>query len=111
GRISFAFGRVVIKRPCSRNDVTKLRSKARRCDVFLLSLRPELRCLILHALFGRALCDGPAVLIEFHTERKSHLSENFLNLVERLSAEILRLQHFGFALCDKLPNRPYVCVL
>src|SRR6187200_2872295 len=114
GRISFAFGSVVMRRPCSSRAVTRLRSKARRCDVFRLSLRPSFLCLIrsCSSLLRRRTADHwPSMFIEPHAKGKAHAAKDFLNLVQRLSAEILGLQHFGFSLDDKLSNCPNVRIL
>src|SRR5678815_812978 len=108
GRISFAFGSVVMRRPCSSRAVTRLRSKARRCDVFRLSLRPSFLCLIRSystLLQRRSADDGPSMLIEPHTEGKPHAAKNLLDLVQRLAAEVLGLQHFGLCLDDKFSDR------
>src|SRR5690349_12443309 len=55
-------------------------------------------------LAGERRPDDAAVLIELHAQRKAHLDENFLDLVERLAAEVLGLEHFVFALLHELAD-------
>src|ERR1700759_516216 len=52
-----------------------------------------------------------AVLVDLHAERETHLSKDFLDLVEALAAEVLRLQHLGFGLLDQLADRRDVGIL
>src|SRR6266700_6660699 len=47
----------------------------------------------------------------FHAEMKPHLGQHFLDLVERLAAEIRRPQHFGFRLLNKVADIDDVVVL
>ena len=46
--------------------------------------------------------DDAAVLVELHAEAQAHLVQDVLDLVERLAAEILGLEHFGFGLLHEL---------
>src|SRR5256886_16137230 len=48
--------------------------------------------------------DDTAVLVEFHSQREAHLHQYIFDLVERLAAEVLSLQHFVFALLDELTD-------
>src|ERR671914_8312 len=81
-------------------------------------------CLLLTArcLLPTASCLLPAAycllflmrssrLVEAHAEAQTHALEDFLDLVERLAAEVLRLQHLGLGLLHQLANRPDVRVL
>jgi len=43
-------------------------------------------------------------MIDLHSQFQPHLTKNFLDLVERLVAEILRLQHLLFGLLDQFTN-------
>src|SRR5581483_10889123 len=45
-----------------------------------------------------------AVLVDLHAETQTHRLQNLLDLVQRLAAEILGLQHFGFGLLHELAN-------
>src|SRR6266436_4421990 len=55
--------------------------------------------------------DDAAVLVELHSQREAHLHQYILDLVERLAAEVLGLQHFVFALLDELADGLDVRVL
>src|SRR5262245_14394611 len=50
-------------------------------------------------------------LIEAHPEAQAHPGQDLRGLVQRLSAEVLRLQHLPFGLLHQLANRPDVRVL
>src|SRR5580698_4124282 len=52
-----------------------------------------------------------AVLIDLHAKRETHLSKDFLDLVEALAAEVLGLEHLGFGLLDQLADGRDVGVL
>src|SRR5438067_9581477 len=43
-------------------------------------------------------------VLELHAERQPHLVEELLDLVERLAAEVLRLEHFLLALLHELAD-------
>src|SRR5438067_13400203 len=51
------------------------------------------------------------VLVDLHAERQAHLSENLFDLVQRLAAEVLGLEHLGFSLLDKLADGGDIGVL
>src|SRR5208282_5357850 len=55
--------------------------------------------------------DNPAVLVEFHAQAEAHLGQYILDLVERLSAEVLGLQHFVLALLHEFADGLDVRVL
>src|SRR6187549_1843183 len=55
------------------------------------------------------LCDGR--LIEAHAETETHRLQDLLDLVQRLSAEVLRLQYLCFFFLLLLLNRADVPVL
>src|SRR3954451_6806294 len=40
----------------------------------------------------------------FHAEMQAHLGEHFLDLIQRLAAEIRRPQHLAFALLDQIAD-------
>src|SRR5258708_795617 len=137
GRAAFARVSVVVIRPCSKRLVTRFRNVARRCHGLRPSFDPDFRCRIrlslypsLRTSFGAPLqpdrifgCrrrrrlarqrrpDNPAVLVELHAEAQTHFYENVLDLVERLPAEVLGLQHFVFALLHELADSLNIRVL
>src|SRR5690606_24082442 len=47
----------------------------------------------------------------FHAEVQAHGGEHFLDLVERLAAEVRRAQHLGFRLLDEVADVDDVVVL
>src|ERR1700728_1606503 len=47
----------------------------------------------------------------FHAEMQTHLHQHFFDFVERLSAEVLRAQHFGFGLLNEVADIDDVVVL
>ena len=49
-------------------------------------------------------------LIHAHTETEPHAVQDLLDFVQRLAAEVLRLEHFGFRLLNQLANRADVRV-
>src|ERR1700728_2011218 len=49
-------------------------------------------------LIRRRAGHGVAVLVDLHAQAQTHGGKNFLDLVQRLAAEILGLQHLGFGL-------------
>src|SRR5262245_11458441 len=51
------------------------------------------------------------LLVKLHTEVESHAVQDFLDLVERLLAKVLRRQHFTLGALDQIANRPDVSVL
>src|SRR6185295_5684530 len=50
-------------------------------------------------------------LIEPHAQAQSHAGQDFLDLVERLPTEVLRLQHFALGLLHELTDGPDIRVL
>src|SRR6266853_3291987 len=48
--------------------------------------------------------DDAAILVELHAQTQAHLGQDFLDLVERLAAEIFRLQHLVLALLDQFAD-------
>src|SRR5688572_8343648 len=50
-------------------------------------------------------------LIEPHAKAQAHAVQDLLDLVERLAAEVLGLQHLGLGLLHELANGPDVRVL
>src|SRR5262252_6015144 len=47
----------------------------------------------------------------FHAEMEAHLGQHFLDLVERLAAEIRGSQHFALGLLNEVANVDYIVVL
>ena len=59
----------------------------------------------------RLLCGVRGRLIQAHAQAQAHALQDLLDLVERLPAEVFRLQHLAFGLLHELANRPDVRVL
>src|SRR6516165_7178730 len=55
--------------------------------------------------------DDAAVLVELHAQAETHLHQYVLDLVERLAAEVLGLQHFVLALLHELADGLDISVL
>src|SRR6266481_918166 len=81
-----------------------------RGDATSSGLASDVRSYVSYGLLGVGRLNGPPMLIHLHAERETHTTEDFLDLVERLAAEILRLQHLGFTFCDELADRSYIGV-
>src|SRR5919204_6431383 len=90
-----------------------------RCSVTRPSFRYATRCLIAVILWWRvAGYQQPSLvlrsrrrLIDAHAEAEAHRVQDFLDLVQALAPEVLRLQHLGFGLLYELANRPDVRIL
>ena len=50
--------------------------------------------------------DWISLFVKFHPKIQTHAVQNFLDLVQRLLAEILRGQHLAFAALHQITNRP-----
>src|SRR3989441_226203 len=124
GRSSFALGRVVRIRSRSNSAVARLRRSAVRWGVMRPSFRWATRCLILYPCRSRrneraraaaglllavSLRRRPGV--ELHAEGGAHPAQDLLDLVQRLAAEVLGLEHLGLGLLHELPDGPDVGVL
>ena len=117
GRVAFARRSVVVMRSRSMTLVTRLRNVARRCAGLRPSLDPEFKMshvsvpLLQPGGFLRRLeersgwerrPDNAAVLVKFHAQGPSPiLVQDFLDLVERLPAEVLGLEHLVFGLLNE----------
>src|SRR4029453_16786416 len=110
GLSSLAFGSVVTMRSWMTNEVQRLRSSARLCEEVRPSLRCATRCLIFansHAttgpqqghnrattgLFLSSRFNDVAVLVEFHSQAEPHRAQDVLDLIQRLAAKVLGLEH------------------
>src|SRR4051794_15142940 len=121
GRSSFAFGTVVVRCSYLSRAVAWFRSMEMRCSVTRPNLRCATRCLITFSLAGGAGWAGPAGwnvpsrlscpsclsclllrcsrrLVDTHAEAEAHRRQDFLDLVQALAPEVLRLEHLGFRL-------------
>src|SRR5690242_13606487 len=49
--------------------------------------------------------------LDLHAEMQTHLGQYFLDLVQRLAAEVRRAQHFGFGLLHQIADIDDVVVL
>src|SRR5512145_416413 len=103
GRSSFALGRVVRIRSFSKRAVARLRRSALRWGVVRPSFRWATRCLMVSP---RVLAPRLRPVVELHPEGEPHPAEDLLDLVERLAAEVLGLEHLGLGLLHELPDRP-----
>src|SRR5215469_1317452 len=107
---------------CAMSGITELRSP--KLEGLGLVDRLEVLVLVLFVV-ERAVAGGErrggknrgrsrnrvAIFIDLHAERKTHLSKDFLDLVEALAAEVLGLQHLGLGLLDQLADGRDVGVL
>src|SRR5512137_748405 len=109
GRISFAFATVVSIFSFLSNAVTSILSNALRCPLFLPNCLPAHACLIIRSLSKEGLyfCGplrqeppglGHDLVIHFHSQAQSHAAQDLFDLVERLPAEVLGLEHLAFGL-------------
>src|SRR5512136_1903940 len=90
------------------NEAAMLRSIAQRCGVLRLSCRPATPCLMVPysddvAVFVALQADRRPVL-EAHAEREAVALEHFLDLGERLLAEIRRAQQLDFGLLHEVAD-------
>src|SRR5262249_39682217 len=118
-RASLALGSVVRMASCSISEETMLPSIAKRwLDVRLSFLNAtrwrmaflgqsiERRSPLDLRLAGGKLRGGLGrPILQLHAERKAHLGENFLDFLERLTAEVLRLEHFRFGALNEVADR------
>src|SRR5512136_2957444 len=89
GRSSLAFGTVVSMCSWRSSSDDRLRSSAIRCSVTRPSLRLATRWRIDRLLRLLLVCG----LVEPHAEAQPHALQDLLDLVQRLAAEVLRLEH------------------
>src|SRR5436190_9566625 len=88
-RSSFALGSVVRISSCRSSDTVMFRSMARRCAEVRLSLRrPEPWRMGL----GPVLETDRRPVLQFHAQGEAARREHFLDFVERLAAEVRRLE-------------------
>src|SRR5213593_696177 len=106
-RSSFALASVVRTVSCSRSAVTRLRKSARRCAAVRPSFTPATRWRMASGRLLLAL-QPPAIelvarreALELHAERQPHVVEDLLDLVQRLAAEVLGLEHLLLAPLDE----------
>src|SRR5437899_1992000 len=99
-RSSFALGSVVRISSCRSSDTVMFRSIARRCAEVRLSLRRPWPWRI----SGPVLEAGGRPVLELHAERQAARGEHFLDLVERLAAEVRRLQELGLGALDEIAD-------
>ena len=113
-RSSFALASVVSIRSCSSSDVTMLRNSAFRCALVRPSFR--LPCGVASSQasrcsrsFSRSLRGGK--FSSFMPSESPIDCEHLLDLVQRLAAEVLRLEHLGLGLLHQLADVADVRVL
>src|SRR5215510_6066360 len=102
-RSSFAFGSVVRISSWRSSDTVMLRSIASRwLEVRLSFLRP---CAWrMKRSLGAVLQAGWRPVLELHAERQAARGEHFLDLVERLAAEVGRLEQLGLGALDEIAD-------
>src|SRR5207244_5684143 len=105
GRSSLPRATVVVRCSYFSRELAWFRSIAMRCSVTRPSFRCATRCLMF--LFLRR----GSRLIDAHAEAQPHRVQDFLDLVQTLAPEVLRLQHLRFGLLDELADRSDVRVL
>src|SRR3954469_20744358 len=106
-RSSFALGSVVRISSWRSSDTVMLRSIARRCAEVRLSLRrpwPWRISSFLPSFLGAMLEAGRRPVLELHAKCEPARSEHFLDLVERLAAEVGRLEKLGLGALDEIAD-------
>src|SRR6185436_6589040 len=104
-RSSFAFGSVVVISSWRSSDTDMLRNMASRWLVVRLSLRTPFPWRICDGSpLGPVLEPGRRPVLELHAERQPARGEHFLDLVERLAAELRRLQQLGLSALDQVAD-------
>src|SRR3954471_11513667 len=102
-RSSFAFGSVVWISSCRSSETVMLRSMASRWLVVRLSFLSP--CPWRMAALLRAVLEpGGRPVLELHAERQAARGEHFLDLVQRLAAEVGRLQQLGLGALDEVAD-------
>src|SRR5712691_1984645 len=114
-RASLALG-VVVRMLSSRMMArTRLSRSALRWLELRLSLRPVLawRDMSSSLLHGGRLRGGRLgrPVVQLHSQRETHLGEDFLDLLQGLAAEVLRLEHLRFRLLHQVADGLDVGVL
>src|SRR5262249_47336158 len=109
GRSSFALIRVVRIRSCSKSAEARLRSMAIRWGVIRPSFRCATRCLMDWSWLLPRRRGRPVV--ELHAQAQPHPGQDLLDLVERLPAEVLGLEHVRLGLLHELADGADVRVL
>src|SRR5438874_3467534 len=99
-RSSFALGSVVVISSCRSSDTVILRSIASRW----LEVRLSLRRPSAWRTSGPVLEAGRWPVLELHAERETARGEHFLDLVERLTAEVGRLEELGLGALDEIAD-------
>src|SRR6266545_2548854 len=101
-RSSLALASVVSIWPCVTSDATMFEYMARRWLEVRPSLRPALRWRIaLSSLLERGRARP---VVELHPQAEPHLGQDFLDLLQRLAAEVLGLQHLRLGLLHQLAD-------
>src|SRR5258705_9967112 len=108
-RSSFALGRGVLISSWRRSETVMLRSIASRWLVVRLSfLSPwpwRMVCsLACSCCLGAVLEAGGRPVLELHAEGEAARGEDFLDLVERLAAQVRGLQELGLAALDQVAD-------
>src|SRR5689334_10208664 len=134
GRRSFAFGSVVMICSCLISAEARCWNNAVRWLERRLNLRWAIPCgiasFLLYPVYGsgRRLRPGSVSIMvfealgelfdilrrparHFHAEMQAHLRQHFLDLVQRLAAEVRGAEHLGFGLLHQIADVDDVVVL
>src|SRR3954469_8450908 len=107
-RSSFALGSVVLISSWRSSDTVMLRSIASRWLEVRLSLRSpfpwRMAITLRFFLLGPVLEAGRRPVLELHAEREAARGKHFLDLVERLAAEVRSLQQLRFRALDQVAD-------
>src|SRR5690349_2380065 len=98
-RSSFALGRVVVISSCRSSDTLMLRSIASRWLEVRFSLRRPLPWRI---ALGPVLETGRRPVLQFHAQGEAARGEHFLDLVQRLAAEVGGLEQLRLGALDQV---------
>src|SRR4051794_10736496 len=117
-RSSFALASVVSMRSWVIRLAARFRSIALRLDVSRPNCLPDFLCRMVVVLLalGLRLLRLPALeelrpVVDLHPERETHVGEDLLDLLQRLAAEVLGLEHVLLAALHQLADQGDVGVL
>src|SRR5437762_6499331 len=99
-RSSFALGRVVVISSWRSSDTVMLRSIASRW----LEVRPSFLSPSPWRISGSVFQTGRGPVFQFHSKGEPARGEYFLDLVERLAAEVGRLEKLGLGALDEVAD-------
>src|SRR5215471_1240112 len=114
-RSSFALVSVVSMRSWAMRLAARFLNIARRWLAFRPNLRPALRCRMTAPLVA-VLLRLPALehlgpVVDLHAQRKAHTAQDLFDLLQRLAAEVLGLEHVLLGPLHQLADEGDVGVL